>query len=346
MNGISRSRRLRPLMAVLIACVANVSIAADVRITPMENWSTAFAGGEVKVGMRVVSDRTPQGTLRWAHSANQRTLARGEVEVRRSGDVSATAEFVLRPPALREGVVLATTVTTEYVPRGGNKAVASETRTVWLFPRDPLAGRTEWAKALDIELFDPAGITSKVFDDLKLPYRSVNNAGALNDPEQQGVLIIGEGASLLRTRSLARNALEAAASGRRVVLLAPENGSLTVPGTDGDDLDDDSIPSELRFARNHIITELDKRLDAEAWPGTNNAIPSSRFLVESHRGRVDATMSDKSRAWPWLEIRFPKSDGVLVICGFRVIKHHDNGPTPRFLLVRLLESLSPAKTEN
>ncbi|MDA1055366.1 MAG: hypothetical protein O3C40_33620 [Planctomycetota bacterium] len=56
-------------------------------------------------------------------------------------------------------------------------------------------------------------------------------------------------------------------------------------------------------------------------------------------------MSDEARAWPWLEVRFPESRGVLVMCGFRVIEHWNGGPTPRFLLVRLLESLSPPATD-
>jgi hypothetical protein len=140
--------------------------------------------------------------------------------------------------------------------------------------------------------------------------------------------------------------LQAAAAGRRVVLLAPAEGSLTVPGTRGDGLPDSGIPSELRFARRHVITELDKRLDARAWPGSNNTVPASRFLLESYRSRVEATVSDESRAWPWLEVRFPESDGVLVMCGFRVIKHWNGGPTPRFLLIRLFEALSPSVTED
>jgi len=61
---------------------------------------------------------------------------------------------------------------------------------------------------------------------------------------------------------------------------------------------------------------------------------------------VEATVSDESRAWPWLEVRFPESNGVLVMCGFRIIEHWNSGPTPRFLLIRLLESLSPPATEN
>jgi hypothetical protein len=107
---------LKPLAACLIICVASWAVADDVRITPIENWSTAFAGDEVKVGHRVRSDKATDGTLRWSHFANQRTIARGEVELQPSGDASATAEFLLRPVELHDGVIFATTIRTEFVP--------------------------------------------------------------------------------------------------------------------------------------------------------------------------------------------------------------------------------------
>jgi len=330
---------LKPLAACLIICVASLADADDVRITPIENWSTAFAGDEVKVGNRVTSDRAIDGTLRWSHSANQRTIARGEVELQPSGDVSATAEFLLRPVELHEGVIFATTIRTEFVPRGKDTPVTSQERTLWLFPRDPLAGKAEWAKALDIELFDPVGITAKRFDDLKLPYRSVRNVAVLNDPDQHGVLIIGEGVSLLRNRSLAEILLQAAAAGRRVILLAPTDGSLPLPGTEGDGLPEGIVPGELRFAREHVIAEFDKRFDAVAWQRTDNAIPSSKFLVESRRSRVEAVVTEQLSAWPWLEVRFPNNRGVLLVCGFQIIQYSGHGPTPGFLLIRILESL-------
>ena len=45
--------------------------------------------------------------------------------------------------------------------------------------------------------------------------------------------------------------------------------------------------------------------------------------------------------WPWLTIEYPETNGRFIFCGFRLIKHWDDGPTPRFLLSRILES--PAK---
>lgn len=327
-------------IAILISELPGMAMAADIHIRPVENCFTAFGGEELKIGMRIVADTIPQGTLLWTHSANQRTLARGEVAIQQNNGGNAVVEIILHPPPLRDEIIFETTLAIELTMVGSDEAIASLNHRLTLFPRDPLAGRTEWAKELDIELFDPAKNTSNVFDKWKLPFRLVRNVTALNDPDQHGVLVIGEGISLLRYRFLAETALQAASSGRRVILLAPGDGSLPFPGTRNDGRDNEIIPGELRFRRQHVITELDKRLDAQAWRGTNNTIPASRLTIECRRGRIEATVTERAEAWPWMEVRFPKSRGVLVVCGFQMIEHWNNGPTPGFLLTRLLESLS------
>lgn len=322
------------IVCFIVLLAATASSAEDVRILSVEDITTAFGGEELLISRRVIGEAQPEGTLRWSHSANQRTLARGETEIEHGGAVSGSAEFALRLPEVRDGVVFETTITTEFIPTGSDKAAARSSRRLTLFPRDVLSGKTAWASELDIELFDPVGLTTQSFDALKLPYRSVRNSAAVNDPDQRGVLIIGEGVSLDKQRSLADASLKAAAAGRRVLMLAPLDGILPLPGTDGR-----TNPGELRFAREHIITQMGKRLDAKTWTGTNNVIPAIRLTVASRRGRVEVNVSEDSAGWPWMEVHFPDSEGVLVVCGFQLIKHIDNGPTPRNLLVRILESL-------
>ncbi len=335
---------MRPsLLIVLVAYVGvPVNAVGEVTIRPLERHTNEFGGREITRSFRVESDKPFAGRFVWSLSAQERTLARGEQEIRIAAAMGeVTVKF--RVNELRDEVVLPVMLTVAVVV--DQAEVAQKQLPLWLFPDDPIGPRGEWLRSLDITLFDPEENTAKQFDDAKLPYRSVGNVAALDDPAQRGMLIVGEGVSLREHRSLAETAVRAAASGRRVLLLAPADGSLTVPGTAGDGLPDGGIPGELRFARQHIITELDKRLDAQAWAGANNSVPSSKLLIESYRNRVEATVSDEVRAWPWLEVRFPESDGVLVVCGFRLIEYWNAGPTPRFLFVRLLEFLSPPATE-
>jgi hypothetical protein len=90
---------------------------------------------------------------------------------------------------------------------------------------------------------------------------------------------------------------------------------------------------EIRLRRNEIITELDKRLDATAWP-PDGAVPHTGLVPD----RTGAEVTEDS-GWPWVELWLQEPHGRLVICGFKIVATWDNGPTPRFLLVRILEYL-------
>ena len=313
----------------LLACLVAVSAtceatAADLVFGPFK--SSIFAGVETRARVRIVSNSKATGTLHWSHSVEQRTLARGRVEVR-----NGIGEIVLNPPPLRDGVVVKTMLSAEFVSADGSSGETLD-QPVWLFPVNPIEGQTEWARQLDVELLDPEGDTEHALSSIEFPYRKVRTPGADSD----GILLIGEGVSLTRSRGLAASALQAAAAGRRVVMLAPVEGSLPLP------IADDDVPAasvgELRFGRTGIITELDKRLDTTGWP-------AGGLLIESRRGRIEAAISDESQAWPWLEIRFPQTQGAFVMCGFKVVDLWDRGPTPRYLLLRVFESLERKKQD-
>lgn len=317
----------RLLLAVFLLAVAATcdATAADI-IGPFR--STVFAGQETRGQFRIGDDSRATGSLEWSHSAEQRTLTRGRVAVR-----NGVAEIVLNPPELRDGVVMRTMLSAEFILAGDTSPAASLNQPVWLFPLNPLAGQAEWARQLEVDLFDPEGNTADALSSIEFPYNKVRTVGGANG---ESVLLIGEGVSLTRNRGLAASALQAAAAGRRVVMLAPAAGSLPLPGF-GDDFPGESV-GELRFGRTGIITELDKRLDTTGWA-------TGGLLIETRRGRIEATISDESQAWPWLEIRFPKTQGVFVMCGFNVVDLWDRGPTPRYLLMRIFESLEQKKPD-
>ncbi|MGV3483863.1 MAG: hypothetical protein ACO1RT_05555 [Planctomycetaceae bacterium] len=320
-----------------IWCIASTAAAVDVQIHPLELHTNEFGGRETTRRFRIESDQPLTARFVWSLSAQQRTLARGEQDIHVAG-MGDEVSIQFRLESLRDEVILPLTLRVAVVV--DQRQISSEELRLWLFPEDPFLPRSEWLRSLDITLFDPAENTATVFDDAEIPYRPARNSAALDNVPGSGVLMIGEGVSLRQHRGLGDAALRAAAKGRRVILLAPADGALPVPGSGGHNLAGSHAPGELRLVRHQVIVELDKRLDSQAWAGTNNTIPSRRLLIESHRGRVEATVSEESHAWPWVEVRFPETDGVFVVCGFRIIEHWNRGPTPRFLMVRLLESLS------
>ncbi len=333
-----------PLAAVLLS--SSVLHADEVQLIRAKDFSTAFAGDDITVTFRVKAEQPVEGRLLWSHTAQQRTLSRGEADVRQSDD-GPEASFELRLPEVRDGVIFQTQVAAEFVPRGRDSTAAKLQHSLWLFPRKPLAGRSTWASGLNLQLVDPDGRTSDALKSIDLPFqplRSLRSAladGSTDEPGRNRVLLVGEGASLAKG-TLIGAAVDAAMSGRRVIVLAPQEGTFFMPGF-GDD--DSQNIGEFRLARNSVITEFDKRLDAKAWLGSGESVPFRGLQMEAIRGRIQATVDDTGKGWPWLELRYPGSDGVLILCGFRIVEHWDNGPTPRYLLIRILESLSVADNE-
>lgn len=298
-----------------------------VRIEPTEQWDGVFGDSEVTFHFEVTSGKNRRGgagRIQWLHAANQRTISRGESEYR-PGD---SAEIALRVPPVNDGVIFRTTLTVDFVPTGADSAAATLEKTIWVFPEDPFDDQRKSFGKESIQLFDPNRRTSDLFNQIELPHQAVSNAAALDDAKSGAIIIVGEGTSLSRNRGLAERLLDRAASGCRVLMLAPFDGNIPLP---------DSNAGELRLRKQHVIRDLDKRLDADAWPEAVS-LPGTRIGIATRLSRAIVDVSEDGD-WPWMEVRYPDSRGVFLVCGYSVIEHWDHGPTPRFLLARILQKL-------
>ncbi|MCG2661072.1 MAG: hypothetical protein L6437_12610 [Kiritimatiellae bacterium] len=95
----------------------------------------------------------------------------------------------------------------------------------------------------------------------------------------------------------------------------------------------------MTFHRNEIITRLDKRLDAAAWP-PDGVIAGTTMAIKSTRGSVIGEVEKGHKEWPWLEITFDNPQGKFILCHFAIIKKWEAGPAPGFLLAKILEYLT------
>jgi hypothetical protein len=225
---------------------------------------------------------------------------------------------------------------------GTKEPEATDERTLWIFADDPFFNRAKWFEGLKITLFDSDAKSKtsealkalKSLKGLKTPFEEVRNAAALADLKE-GVLVIGEGVSFKDEAGLAEAMVQAACRGVSVLCLAPKDGSFPLPGADNGL----PGPGSLTFLRQDIISKLDKRFDAAAWAPDNQVVARS-LAVKTEDGKVVAEVADGGKGWPWLQLDFPDKKGRLVVVGFPVIQHWENGPTPRYLLARLLEHVT------
>lgn len=334
--------RLRPatcrwalITMVAIPCTfARLSIAAEptAEITPVEGWSTFFSGDQVTLHFRLRTSDAMKGRLTWSHSAQRRPIARGERAVAVDETAPTEVEIALQLPEVREGVVYDTDFTVQLLD-SRDDVVAEHRRVLRLFPSDAFSDRREWLDDLKIVLYDPEDKTAEVFDDAEIPYRKARNLSVLEEAKE-GIVVIGEGVSLVDHRNLPEVMMRLAAAGVRVLCLAPADGRIAFPGGEAEQ----PASTNISFRRTDIITQLDKRLDAKAWPPDGEVVITGLEMV-SFRGRVFLSVAESLQSWPWLEVTYPRG-GRLIVCGFGFIRCWQSGPTPRYLLARVFERLS------
>jgi len=328
------------LLAALTAavCLPTAAAPASPRLSLTEPWQALFAGHEVVLHLSLAGAPAIGGRLAWSLRSAAGTLLRGEEAFpAKAADAVEVAVRIALPP-VKEGVI--TPVDFEasaLLPGQPPEAARTLSRRLWLFPADPFANRLEWLRGLRLRLFDPAGPTTAGLTQAKVPFETVTNLAAL-EGEAPVVLIIGSGTSGPTLADHAASLVRLAAQGHRVLTLAVTGAEFVLPGSTEPDLPQ---PLRVDWRQADVITELDKRLDAAAWP-PDGTLPAALLQVTTRGAQVIGRLGTGAPGWPWFAASFT-SGGRFVICGFPIIDRWEAGPTPRFLFARVLEWL--AKTE-
>lgn len=325
---------LRLMMGFLLVCTATQA-APKLSLVIQEPWNDVFGGKEAVFHVLIIARESAQGRVVWRYSAGNKTIARQEREVSVAPTLPENLEVRLPVPEVKEGVILNTTLSVTMMENGAPQATATLEKTLWVFPPDPFAGRTEWLKKLDIRLFDPEKRTADAFEKAGIPFQRVANMEALSEVKDR-IIVVGEGVSFNDFKGLLSLLFKAAARGVSVLCLAPSGGTLSLPGTGESEL---PAPRSMKFARNEIIARLDKRLDAVAWP-PDSVIAVSTMALRSARGAVVGEVEKGGANWSWLEMSFNDSRGMFILCHFAIVEKWETGPAPRYLLAGIMEYLA------
>jgi len=327
------------ILAFLLAIwvIAAFADDANVSIAPIEQWSNVFGGKESVFHFAVSADKVVQGRLGWHFSTSGRTIVRGEAQVAVEPGQPETVEIRLRVPEVKAGVIMQALLSVSVL--GTREATSGCEKEIWIYPEDAFAIRKEWLKKLKIRLFDPEKKTAEQFENAEIPFEAARNIDSFTEITN-GIVVIGEGISFKEYHGLSDMMVKTAARGIPVLCLAPAAGDMTIPGMGDSDL---PVPTSMLFRQNEIITELDKRLDADAWP-PDGKVKVSSIMLKGEKGPVIGEMQEGGNKWPWIELKFGEK-GRFIFCGFGIIKKWASGPTPRFLFVKLLEYIHGKQSE-
>lgn len=310
-----------------------------VAIVPVQVWGNVFGGRETGFKFRVEATRPVKGRVVWRFAVGTATAAAREVDLAATPDAARDIALTLPVPPVKDGVAFAGRLSVSVVEAGEKKAVAAYDRDIWVFPQDPFANRTEWLKKLQLHLYDPVGATAKAFTAAKIPFAEIGGLAALA-AVKDGVVVIGEGASFKEDKDLSAILDVLAGAGVTVLCLAPADGELVIPGLGKPS----AKQQELTFTRD-IVRKLDKRLDADGWPPNGQAMASA-VAVKARDGLAVGEVTPPGGGWPWVEARYASGKGRWAVCGLAVVARWNDGPTPRFLLARMLEHLSAPEADS
>jgi hypothetical protein len=300
----------------------------------VEPWAAVFADGTYTFHVVVSGNQAATYNANWRFSAGGRTLASREAEIDLGVERSVTSELQLDIPSVGEEVIFPADLTVDLHAKDGTEIVGPIVKRVWIFARAPFADRQQWLRGLEIHLYDPIGETAICFEKARIPFQRVYNLDASGDIDR-GMFVVGEGISFDDCRGVPGTIIRLANRGVGVLCLAPTAGTVQLSSDDCPAI----VLQRLFLDRQSIITRLDKRLDANAWPDRQPVVLHGVDVISKSMDSI-AEVSDQRSSWPWLDVTYSAPHGRLIICGLGIVSGWQAGPTPSYLLLRIFQDLA------
>ena len=331
MNLGNHSKSVTAVLGLLAIWNVAVADAEEMTISPRDADSGVFGDTRVERVYRIQGQNQTSAVLGWSLVSQRRILARGETPFTIDSSGSAEVSVPLAVPPVNPGVILKAELKVSVYGGAFEGEAAAHRRPLWIFPRDAFAGRSQWLRSLEIVLFDPAGDTAAVFDRAAIPYRRITRPQQL---DSGGLAVVGEGLAIDQHAGLASAIFTAAQCGKPVLWLAPAAGRFALPGASENS---EAIPQAMLFHDLDILAELDERLDRDIWAAPGRG--PSLMALRCHQASVVVEIGTGQGDWPWFQMQYAEPAAKLVVCGPPLIASWQESPTPRFLLLRILETL-------
>ena len=305
------------------------ALAQPLTLNPVNTWGGIFAGQINDFEVSVSGAQNSYALLTWKLELKGRTLSAGEEDLRFTGSDTATVSLPLKAPPMKSGISLGADLIIELV--NDHAAIDRERREfrLRLSGPDALLSDIDRFKELDIQLFDPHGTTSKLFDHLKIPYTALPES-RFGASEGTGLIVVGTGVSFDRHRGLMSALIERAGAGRRILVLEPAAGEFTVPGASANDR---HRATAISFSNDAIVPAF---APGYRWvSGTSG--DRYHLTLRSHRQAVLAEIVGPDKdGWDWVDISYGHSGGGFTVCMLPFNQHIYQGPVPQIILGHLL----------
>ncbi len=301
--------------------LVSTGYAEDIRCDAVNKENLFFGDQTVKLIYSVQSTKSREVDLKWHVSRNQVVIASRQRTLKLLANRKTKTEIELELPKPRAGVPLELKLNIVI----NSKPVHQ--RVLQIVSQNPLSGLNK-----QIILYDPAGETRKLFSANDVSHRLIHREVELADI-RDSVILIGEGISWKKSRTLTQTIQECLQRNNQVICLRPEEGKISL--TDLLDCDLGSA-GQLQFSDIRIIQQLVPGILNSSLQ-MNGELKSQTLHLVGTRNGIFLEVQQNTIGWIWMEYHQPNLNSQFVVCMLPVVSKWNEGPLPRHLLASILK---------
>jgi hypothetical protein len=295
----------------------------------MDRMPSNYFGGQLsKASLSLSSRHLFRGRLYWCLQVDHRVIQRAEHSFSVYPQKVKSFDLELRLPPVKGGAAIAADLQIEVFDSASKLPVTSVQKKIWILAPDLFAHQQALLKRINIHLYDPQNVTSKIFSKTGIPFKQLKSPEAFTNLSK-ALLVIGEGTDLNARRGFADIILSTALAGNTVLCMAAAPGTFPLGA---DTLQLVKKAKGVNLSSYDIVKSLDKRLDVSFWTKLHGKSTGARtvdFQVGNHQL---FTRVAGEHGWPWVELQYSQPNARFVYCGFNLMKEWGYGPPPRYLL--------------
>ncbi|MDT8389676.1 MAG: hypothetical protein RRC34_04105 [Lentisphaeria bacterium] len=235
-----------------------------------EEWRNIFGGEKLVLHVRAETGQPSDGHLTYAVSVAAGVIVRGE-RVMRYGPAGNATFITVDVPDIKDGIRMPLRVDLVLRATRPGRPLVEKTLEFTVFPRDPFHLKQKELEKLHLGLYDPDGATAHVFQKADVPFTRLPTLDACL--KHDGLVVIREGFGGRDQKNFCHALRQAAASGKNVLVLMPEEASIPL------EFEPETVPVSLSLETSRVIHRLDKKLDATTWGGGRKSVGAACQLV-------------------------------------------------------------------
>ncbi|WP_232771311.1 hypothetical protein [Colwellia sp. 75C3] len=299
----------------------------------VNNGRAIFASDNSPYSITLTAKPNSLIDISWKLTSLGRTLSSGVKSIRLNTRKNVKAYLPLRTPPVKSGVKVKAQLIIDAVYSTDSTIKEHYEFDLDIYGENIFLHKQSFYQKLNIQLFDPVGQTSNIFDKLKIPYSTLSRSKLINFSDK-GFIVIGVGVDINHYRGLPTVLIELAHKGHQLLILQPASATLPLS----------KLASGLGASSPSIFlsneTVIPNYIQNYQWD-TDSGIKSNHIILNSNRQEVSAqVVESKHEGWDWFHLNYHQSQGKLIICMLPFIDQLDRDPIKQIIFGQLLNYAS------